>query len=61
MYEEHYAIWKQEGVREGMEKGMEKVAGRLLKEGADHELISKCNGLHKKQIEELANEYDHPD
>ncbi len=59
MYEEHYAIWKQEGVHEGIEKGIEKgvkkVAGRLLQEGADHDLISKCTGLSKRQIKGLVN------
>ena len=37
----------------GVEKGVEKTARNLLKEGCEIELIIKVTGLSKEQIEKL--------
>jgi len=51
-------IWKEEGMKRGMEKGKEEIAINLLRENLPIDLIAKSTGLTIKRIDELKKERD---
>lgn len=46
---------REEGLIEGIEKGIEKVAVNMLKKGISLEVITETTGLTKQQVERLKN------
>jgi predicted transposase/invertase (TIGR01784 family) len=49
---------REEGLKEGLEKGKLEVARNAIKEGMELNLIAKLTGLPKKEIEKIAAEMD---
>ncbi len=46
---------REEGIEKGIEKGRMELVQKMLSEGVDLALISRCTGMDEAELEKLAN------